>query len=102
MILKAPVPIEHINFGIAGGSKYRLICKNHPDNGYLTKNPWDRSIFAEFEHEDWHCPRADLLVTYIPEDLTGEPFRGRHFKRGTPEEFAPEPVTVHLTVQRQN
>lgn len=44
---------------------------------------------------------ADLLVTYIPDDLTDEPFGGHHFKKGMPAEFAPEPVTVHLTVQHQ-
>ncbi|WP_354214818.1 hypothetical protein [Arthrobacter sp. UYCo732] len=101
MILTTPVPIEHVNFGIAGGAKYRLICKNHPENGYRTKNPWDRSIFAETVGKDCSCPRADLLVTYIPDDLTDEPFGGRHFKKGMPAEFAPEPVTVHLTVQHQ-
>jgi hypothetical protein len=101
MILKTPVPIAYVNFGIAGGSKYRLICKNHPDNGYRTKNPWDRSVFAEFDHEDCGCSRTDLLVTYIPEDLTDEPFGGRHVKKGMPNEFVPEPVTVHLTIQRQ-
>ena len=46
MIIKTPVPIEYVNFGIAGGSKYRLICKHHPDNGYRTKKPCRRSSFA--------------------------------------------------------
>lgn len=101
MILKAPVPIEYVNFGIAGGAKYRLICKHHPENGYRTKNPWDRSIFAEAVGKDCSCPVADLLVTYIPDDLTDEPFGGRHFKKGMPAEFAPEPVVVKLTVQQQ-
>lgn len=101
MILKTPVPIEHVNFGIAGGSKYRLICKHHPENGFRTKNPWDRSLFVEVAGKDCTCPKSDLLVTYIPDDLTDEPFGGRHFKKGMPAEFAPEPVTVHLTVQQQ-
>lgn len=100
MIIKTPVPIEYVNFGIAGGSKYRLICKHHPDNGYRTKNPWSRSIFAESEAKNCSCSRDDLLVTYIPDDLTDEPFGGRHFKKGMPVEFAPEPVVVHLTVQQ--
>jgi hypothetical protein len=100
MILNNPVPIEHVNFGIAGGSKYRLTCKNHPENCYHTKNPWDRSVFAAFQHEDCSCARADLLVAYIPDDLTDEPFGGRHFKKGMPKEFEPEPVTVHITVQQ--
>lgn len=47
MILTTPVPIEYVNFGIAGGAKYRLVCRHHPENGYRTKNPWGRSIFVE-------------------------------------------------------
>jgi hypothetical protein len=43
-----------------------------------------------------------MLVTFIPDDLTDEPFGGRHFKEGMPAEFAPEPVTVKLTVQQQS
>jgi hypothetical protein len=101
MDLKTPVPIEHVNFGIAGGSKYRLVCKHHPENGYRTKNPWSRSIFVELAGKDCPCSVNDLLVTYIPDDLTDEPFGGRHFKKGMPAEFAPEPVVVHLTVQQQ-
>jgi hypothetical protein len=100
MILKTPIPIEHVNFGIAGGSKYRLICKHHPENRYWTKNPWDRFIFVDAVGRDCPCSVNDLLVTYIPDDLTDEPFGGRHFKMGMPAEFAPEPVTVHLTVQQ--
>ncbi|ACL41892.1 hypothetical protein Achl_3941 (plasmid) [Pseudarthrobacter chlorophenolicus A6] len=101
MDLKTPVPIEYVNFGIAGGVKYRLVCKHHPENGYRTKNPWGRSIFTEAAGKDCPCPVDDLLVTHIPEELTDEPFGGRHFKKGMPAEFAPEPVTVHLTVQQQ-
>jgi hypothetical protein len=101
MDLKTPVPIEYVNFGIAGGSKYRLACKHHPDNGYRTKNPWANTLFVEAAGKDCPCPVKDLLVTYIPDDLTDEPFGGRHFKKGMPAEFAPEPVTVHLTVQQQ-
>lgn len=101
MILSTPVPIEFVNFGIAGGSKYRLICQNHPEHGYRSKNPLSRSVFPEFDHQDCSCSLPDLLVTYIPDDLTDEPFGGRHFKKGMPAEFAPEPVTVHLTVQQQ-
>lgn len=101
MELKTPVPIEYINFGIAGGSKYRLVCKHHPENGYRTKNPWTNSLFVELAGNDCACPVADLLVTHIPDDLTDEPFDGRHFKKGMPAEFAPEPVVVHLTVRQQ-
>ena len=101
MILKTPVPIEYVNFGIAGGSKYRLVCKHHPKNGYRTKNPRANSLFVELAGSDCACPVAGMLVTYIPDDLTDEPFGGRHFKKGMPAEFAPEPVTVHLTVQHQ-
>lgn len=101
MILKTPVPIEQVNFGIAGGAKYRMICSNHPENGYRSKNPWQRSVFAEFDHEDCGCSIVGMLVTFIPDDLTDEPFGGRHFKTGMPKEFEPEPVTVKLTVQQQ-
>lgn len=100
MILKTPVPMEHINFGIAGGSKYRMICQNHGENSYRSKNPWQRSVFPEFSHEDCDCGTADMLVTFIPEDMADEPFGGRHFKKGMPKDFEPEPVTVHLTVQQ--
>jgi hypothetical protein len=101
MILKTPVPIEHVNFGITGGAKYRLICKNLPENGHRTKNPWQRSIFAEVAGKDCSCGTADLLVTFIPEDMPDGPFGGPHFKAGMPKVFEPDPVTVHLTVQQQ-
>ncbi|WP_427135223.1 hypothetical protein [Pseudarthrobacter sp. S9] len=39
-------------------------------------------------------PRADLLVTYIPEDLKDEPFGGRHFKKGMPKEFEHDRVIM--------
>jgi hypothetical protein len=90
MDLKTPVPIEYVNFGIAGGSKYRLVCKHHPEHGYRSKNPWQRSVFPEFEGEDCACGTADMLVTFIPEGMPDEPFGGRHFKKGMPEEFEPE------------
>lgn len=102
MDLKTPVPIEYVNFGIAGGAKYRLICKHHPENGYRTKNPYSRSIFVETIGKDCPCSVRDLLVTHIPDDLTDEPFGGRHFVKGMPAELAPEPVTVHLAVQHQS
>jgi hypothetical protein len=34
-----------------------------------------------------------MLVTFIPEDMTDEPFGGRHFKKGMPKEFEPEQRT---------
>lgn len=60
---------------------------------------WGRSIFVEVAGKDCSCSVADLLVTSIPDDLTDEPFGGRHFKKGMPAEFAPEPVVVKRTVQ---
>ena len=59
------------------------------------------SAMALWWHRRCLLAQADLLVTFIPEDMPDEPFGGRHFKKGMPKVFEPEPVTVHLTVQQQ-
>lgn len=38
----------------------KLVCKNHPNNIFSTKNPWMRSIFVVTQ--DCTCPISDLLV----------------------------------------
>lgn len=37
-----------------------LVCKNHPENLFRSKNPWSRSIFVVTE--DCECPISDFLV----------------------------------------
>lgn len=89
MILSPAVPIMYVNFGIAGGAKYQLRCANHTDNFFRTKNPYSRSIFVDHPGGDCACPLSDLVVTFIPDDLTEQPVDGRHFKHRTPADFIP-------------
>lgn len=37
-----------------------MVCKNHPENRFTSKNPWIRSIFVLTQ--DCPCPISDLLV----------------------------------------
>lgn len=66
--LVPPIPVTDYRFGIAGGAKYWLICKHHPENAYRSKNPWTRSLFVVHPNHDCACPMADLLVTWAPDD----------------------------------
>jgi hypothetical protein len=66
--LDPPIPVTEYRFGIAGGAKYALVCKHHPENHYRSKNPWTRSIFVVHPEHDCPCPLADLLVTWAPDD----------------------------------
>lgn len=85
MHLNPPVPVRYVNFGMGGGAKYQLQCKNHPKATYATKNPWSRSIFITGEqHMECNCSMDDMLVTFIPDDLTAQPVGGVHFKATLP------------------
>lgn len=39
-----------------------LVCVNHPEMRFTTKNPWDRSIFVTSDDADCSCPFTDLRV----------------------------------------
>ena len=63
-----PVNIHNFTFGIAGGAKYQMRCANHHDAIYVSKNPWQRSIFAVDESKICGCSSADLEVIWAPDD----------------------------------
>jgi hypothetical protein len=90
MHLAPAVPVEYINFGIAGGAKYELVCNKH-GNKFHTKNPWQRSMFVANPTDNCYCSPEDMTVTFIPDDLTSQPYGGRHFKSNTPAVYLPKP-----------
>lgn len=67
-VIDPPVNIHDFKFGIAGGAKYVMRCHHHHDATYVSKNPWQRSIFAVDETKICGCSSADLEVIWAPDD----------------------------------
>lgn len=54
------VPINEFEWTDDYSYHRTLTCKNHPQNRFSTKNPWDRTIFCLTG--DCPCPISDLMV----------------------------------------
>lgn len=57
-----PVTAPELREVMADVSTHKeMVCKNHPEAKFSSKNPWQRSLFILTV--DCPCPISDLMVT---------------------------------------
>jgi hypothetical protein len=59
----ARIPVRDFLFPEPGPDMFHLVCANHPEMEYLTKNPYMRSLhFVSNVWPECPCPFTDLVV----------------------------------------
>lgn len=66
-LFDSPIPVAEFTFPEPGPEMFELVCKNHPQSRYLTKNPYSRSLHytpapEHFFEPECTCPFTDLVV----------------------------------------
>lgn len=66
--LPTPVPVNEFPFPQPGPDMFKLVCKNHTFQEYLTKHAYQRQLHYLGWARECPCPFSDLIVTEVPDD----------------------------------
>lgn len=71
IVLPDPIPMNEFPFPQPGPDMFRLVCRNHTNQEYLTKHPYQRTLHYVSTHiwPECKCSFTDLVVTEIPDDF---------------------------------